>query len=129
MFWMFVRIASLMFYEEIRTKQDLFYISICVLSFLYNSKFILMAMSWGTNAVVVTRVHCNNKYITDNHLIQQFVFLSFYLIQCKHLACLVKISEDILKHIFLFSRKQSLTFHANYPLKRQFPHNVKAYFP
>ena len=48
-----------MFYEEIRTKQDLSYISICTLSILYNSKFILMAMSSGTNDVVITRVHCN----------------------------------------------------------------------
>ena len=46
-----------MFYEEIRTKQDLSYISICSLSILYNSKFILMATSLGTNAVIVTRVH------------------------------------------------------------------------
>ena len=47
-----------MFYEEIRTKQDLSYISICSLSILYNSKFILMATSLGTNSAVVTRVHC-----------------------------------------------------------------------
>ena len=47
-----------MFYEEIRTKQDLSYISICSLSILYNSKFILMVMSLKTNAVVVTKVHC-----------------------------------------------------------------------
>ena len=40
-----------MFYEEIRTKQDLSYISICSLNILYNSKFILMATSLGTNAV------------------------------------------------------------------------------
>ena len=44
--------------EEIRTKQALSYISVCSLSILYNSKFILMATSLGTNAVVVTRVHC-----------------------------------------------------------------------
>ena len=29
-----------------------------MLSIFYNSKFILMATSLGTNAVVVTRVHC-----------------------------------------------------------------------
>ena len=39
-------------------KQDFSHISICSLSILYNSKFVLMAMSLGTNAVVVTRVHC-----------------------------------------------------------------------
>ena len=49
-----------MFYEEIRTNQDLSYISICSLSILYNSKFIVMAISLETNAVVVTSVH----YIT-----------------------------------------------------------------
>ena len=45
-----------MFYEEIRIKQDLSYISICPLRILNNSKFILMASSLGTNAAVVTRV-------------------------------------------------------------------------
>ena len=55
MFWIFVRIASVhRFYEEIRTKHDLSYLS---WSILYNSKFILMATSLGTNAIVVTRVH------------------------------------------------------------------------
>ena len=48
-----------MFYEEIRTKQDLSYnISICSLRILYDSKFILMTMSLGTNTVVVTRDYC-----------------------------------------------------------------------
>ena len=47
-----------MIHLEIRTKQDLSYLSICSLSILYNSKFILMAMSLGTNPVVVTRIHC-----------------------------------------------------------------------
>ena len=47
-----------MFYEEVRTTQDLSYISICSLSILYNCKFVLMSMSLGTNAIVVTRVHC-----------------------------------------------------------------------
>ena len=41
-----------MFYEEIRTKQNLSYISICPLSILYNSKFVLMTTPLGTNAVV-----------------------------------------------------------------------------
>ena len=48
-----------MFYEEIRIKQGLLYISFCTLKILYNSKLILMA-SLGTNAVVETRVHCTN---------------------------------------------------------------------
>ena len=47
-----------MFYEKKRTKQDLSYISICSLSTLYNSKFILMATFLRTNPVVVTTVHC-----------------------------------------------------------------------
>ena len=50
-----------MFYDGIRTKQDLSYISICSLSILYDSKYILMAMSLGTNAVFVKRVHCIMK--------------------------------------------------------------------
>ena len=45
------------FYEEI-TKQNLSYISISSLRILYKSKFSLMAPSLGTNAVVVTKVHC-----------------------------------------------------------------------
>ena len=62
MFWIFVRIASVkyprhMFFQEIRAEQDLSYTSICPLSILYNSKFILMATFLGTNDVVVTRVH------------------------------------------------------------------------
>ena len=48
-----------MFYEDIRIKQGLFYIPFYPLRILYNSNFILMATSLGTNAVVVTRVHCN----------------------------------------------------------------------
>ena len=49
-----------MFCEEISTKEDLSYISINMysLSILYNGKFILMAASLGTNAVVVMRVQC-----------------------------------------------------------------------
>ena len=47
------------FCEEIRIKQGLSYISFCSLKILYNSKFILEATSLRTNAVVVTRVHCN----------------------------------------------------------------------
>ena len=47
-----------MFSEEIRIKQGLSYISFCPLRILYNSKFILMAKSFGTNVVAVTRFHC-----------------------------------------------------------------------
>ena len=46
-----------MFYEEIKINQDIAYI-FCPLRILYNSKFITLATSFGTNAVVVTRVHC-----------------------------------------------------------------------
>ena len=57
MFWIFVRIASEAiltniqntFFEEIRTKLDFSYISVCSLSILYDSKFILMAMSCRCN--------------------------------------------------------------------------------
>ena len=48
-----------MFCEEIRTKQDLSYTSVCSLRILYNSKYILLATSLGTNTVVVKRVHCS----------------------------------------------------------------------
>ena len=54
-----------MFCEETRTKQCLSYISFCALNILYNSKFILMATSLGTNAVILTRVPCNNFYISE----------------------------------------------------------------
>ena len=47
-----------MFYEETRIKQGPSYVSVCPFRILYNSKFILMATSLGTNAVIVTRVHC-----------------------------------------------------------------------
>ena len=47
-----------MFVEEIRTKQDRSYISFCSLDILYNCKLFLMTTSLGTNAFVVTRVHC-----------------------------------------------------------------------
>ena len=53
-----------MFYEEIRTKQELSYISICSLNILYNSKFILMTTSLGTNAVIVMRVHYKTLLFT-----------------------------------------------------------------
>ena len=52
-----------MLYEEIRIKQGLSYISFSLLRILYNSKFILKAISLVTNSVVVTRVPCINKSI------------------------------------------------------------------
>ena len=55
-----------MFCEEIRTKQELSYISICSLSGLYNSKLILMATSLRTNAVVVTRVYCSHCHFNGS---------------------------------------------------------------
>ena len=55
-----------MFYEEIRTKQDLSDISICSLSILYNLKFILMATSLGTNTVFVTRITGFPKHQKQN---------------------------------------------------------------
>ena len=47
-----------MFCEEIRIKPGISHISFCPFRILYKSKFIIMATSFGTNAVVVTRVHC-----------------------------------------------------------------------
>ena len=52
-----------MFYAEIRIKQGIFNIQFYPLWILYSSKFITMATYLGTNAVVVTRVHC----ITTNN--------------------------------------------------------------
>ena len=52
MFWIVVRIASL------KERRSLCYILFCPLRILYNSKFILMSTSLGTNAVIVMRVHC-----------------------------------------------------------------------
>ena len=46
------------FYEKIRIKQGLSYMSFCPLRIVYNSKFIIMATFFRTSAVVVTRVHC-----------------------------------------------------------------------
>ena len=43
---------------SVRTKQGLSYRAFCPYRILYNSKVILMATSLGTNAIVVTRVHC-----------------------------------------------------------------------
>ena len=55
-----------MFCEEIRIKKGIFYISLCPLRILYNSKFMLMATSLVTNAVIVTRVHCSSLYGKHN---------------------------------------------------------------
>ena len=58
------------FYEEIRMKQGLSYISFCPLRILYNSKFIIMATSLGTYAVVLTRVLCISppkRYFRNPH--------------------------------------------------------------
>ena len=54
----FYQISKTYIYEEIRIKHGFCYISFCSLRILYNSKFILMVISLGTNAVIVTRVHC-----------------------------------------------------------------------
>ena len=54
-----------MFSEEIKIKQGLSYTLFCPLRILYNSKFITMATCLGTNAVVVTRVHCTVEYIDE----------------------------------------------------------------
>ena len=49
--WIFVRIPSLMFCEEIWIKQGLSYIPLCSLWILYNRKFISMATSCRCNEV------------------------------------------------------------------------------
>ena len=72
-----------MFCEEIRIKQGLSYISFCPLRILYNSKFILMETSLGTNAVVVIRVHCMENYAKVNRDILFSVRIPFTI---DHLA-------------------------------------------
>ena len=47
-----------MFYEKMRIKQGISCISFCLWRILYSSRFILMAISLGVSAVVVTKVHC-----------------------------------------------------------------------
>ena len=98
-----------MFYEDIRTKQDLSYISICLLSILYNSKFILMATSLETNFVVVTRVHCTQMtdvYISLGWCVpnvsQNSYFLRLYLICVtikKDNSCLSRFQLSVLSKL------------------------------
>ena len=47
-----------MFCEEITIKPGICCVTFCSFRLVYNSKFILMAISLGTNAVVVMRVRC-----------------------------------------------------------------------
>ena len=56
------------FYEEIKIKYGICCISLCSLRILYNSKFILMAISSGTNAVVVTRFHCITQFYSNSYV-------------------------------------------------------------
>ena len=71
-----------MFYEEIRTKQELSFKSICSINILYNRKFILIATSLGTNAVVVTRVHCIS-------------YLKVHLINCAYIRPLLDYGSEV----------------------------------
>ena len=74
-----------MLYEEIKKhqqqknkqkkKQGLFNISFCLLRILYN-KFILMAMSLGTNAIVVMSVHCKIKNNSKHKIPNSFKIIS-----------------------------------------------------
>ena len=92
MFWIFVGIASLRqfqqisktyVYEETTTKQNLSYMSIYLLSILYSSKFILMATNClGTNAVVVTRVHCTELFCISLLKHMLWVFIRSALSRC-----------------------------------------------
>ena len=84
-----------MFFGEVRTKQDLYYISVCSLSILYNSKFILTATSSGTNAVVVTRDPFIWKII-KNDITK---------------TCLFKYTENFTNKKWKFSDKNSDIFH------------------
>ena len=53
---LFIKCPKRMFYEEMRMKKDLSCLSFCSLRFLHNNTFTLMATSFGTNAIVVTRI-------------------------------------------------------------------------
>ena len=73
-----------MFYEEIRIKQGLSYISFCPLKILNNSKFIIVATFLGTNAVVVTRVHCicNGKCVPEAYFSFLVPYLPLFFLSC-----------------------------------------------
>ena len=64
-----------MSFKEIRIKQGLSYISFCSFRILYKSKFILMEISLGTNAVVVTKVYCNSFNIVDLVFVHEYSML------------------------------------------------------
>ena len=61
-----------MFFEEIRIKQGLSYMLFCPLRMLYNSKYILMATSLGTNAVVITKTYLFKH--TENFTTKKWTF-------------------------------------------------------
>ena len=54
------------FFEEIRIKHCICCISFCSLRILYNSKFILMAISLGSNDVLI-RGHCTTSHILNSN--------------------------------------------------------------
>ena len=92
-----------MCYHEIRIKQDLSYISICSLSILYNSKFILKTPSLEANADVVTRVHCiskgNNFFSFRENLFSEEV-LCVGKLTASHNSCIpCKKMAEILKRV------------------------------
>ena len=67
-----------MFYEEIRIKQGLSYISFCPFRILYKSKFILMATSLGTNAVVIMTVHCIYSSLDHSFLLEYGIHPNYH---------------------------------------------------
>ena len=70
-----------MFCEAIRIKQGLSFIVFCPLRILYNSIFIIMATFLGTNAVVVTGIHCTKSFVTGFGLLQCYVLSNTFLLQ------------------------------------------------
>ena len=78
-----------MFYEDMRIKQGLSYISFYPLRVLYNSKFILKAISLLTNAAVVMRVHCKyNMSFTSSHDVYTFDSRNTNNLSCNHVIVL-----------------------------------------
>ena len=69
-------------------------------SILYNSKFILMATSLGTNAVVVTRVHCIKVALGNKELKFESQFHRRFIMQkhcCLH-DCVCPLSAAQAEH-------------------------------
>ena len=116
-----------MFFVEIRIKQCLSYISFCSLRILYNSTFILMATSLGTNSVVVTRVQCIKlptkpletitasrsifSQLTDRYIWYFCCYFEIHLFNSPVTFCFIKVwlTQNKYFYNFIFSNRRSVT--------------------